>query len=302
MKPDKEIFERISASVGRDVALLEKDYYVVQVIKKLSELQFDNGRLLFGGGTSLFKGHKVINRFSEDIDFRFVSEAPLNRNQKSKIKHKITEFLEALPDFTFHETPRAQNGNTKIDYRLKYPQADSSPRDGLRPYIRLEVFFAGVNYPAVSRSIGSLYNEYAGAVPEVEFSCVALEDTAIDKVSAFLWRVLSRDRTVPLGTLHNDPTIIRHLHDIALLKGRIVIEGKFKRLLTETLKNDMQNRAHQEVSLREAFGKVAELLSTDRRYRQEYRQYVDSVSLDPDNKRLSFDAALKVFEELAGMV
>ncbi|MBR4344087.1 MAG: nucleotidyl transferase AbiEii/AbiGii toxin family protein [Lachnospiraceae bacterium] len=44
---------------------IEKDYYVTLILKELSKsLEF----VVFKGGTSLSKCHKVIKRFSEDID------------------------------------------------------------------------------------------------------------------------------------------------------------------------------------------------------------------------------------------
>ena len=46
-------------------AVAEKDYYVTLILRGLAErLPF----IVFKGGTSLSKCHKVIKRFSEDID------------------------------------------------------------------------------------------------------------------------------------------------------------------------------------------------------------------------------------------
>lgn len=45
--------------------IIEKDYYVTVFLKLLAEkIPF----IVFKGGTSLSKCHKVIRRFSEDID------------------------------------------------------------------------------------------------------------------------------------------------------------------------------------------------------------------------------------------
>lgn len=46
-------------------ALIEKDYYVTLILKRLNE---EIPGLLFKGGTSLSKCYKLIDRFSEDID------------------------------------------------------------------------------------------------------------------------------------------------------------------------------------------------------------------------------------------
>lgn len=46
-------------------AIIEKDYYVTIILKALAKRA---PNLLFKGGTSLSKCHKIINRFSEDFD------------------------------------------------------------------------------------------------------------------------------------------------------------------------------------------------------------------------------------------
>ena len=50
---------------GIMVQAIEKDYYVTMLLKLLSE---KIPYIVFKGGTSLSKCHKVIKRFSEDID------------------------------------------------------------------------------------------------------------------------------------------------------------------------------------------------------------------------------------------
>lgn len=69
---DKEIFkdiiEQVAEDTGRAVAIIEKDYYVTMLLRLLSK-KLSN--VVFKGGTSLSKGFKVINRFSEDIDITF---------------------------------------------------------------------------------------------------------------------------------------------------------------------------------------------------------------------------------------
>ncbi len=46
---------------------VEKDYWVTRVLKRLSESDYREA-VVFKGGTSLSKAHRLIERFSEDID------------------------------------------------------------------------------------------------------------------------------------------------------------------------------------------------------------------------------------------
>src|SRR5689334_23546036 len=48
--------------------LVRKDYWVTRVLRALALDEAHRGLLLFKGGTSLSKGWRLINRFSEDVD------------------------------------------------------------------------------------------------------------------------------------------------------------------------------------------------------------------------------------------
>ena len=52
--------------VGLRPSVIEKDYYVTEVLRILASL--GENKIIFKGGTSLSKGWNLIQRFSEDID------------------------------------------------------------------------------------------------------------------------------------------------------------------------------------------------------------------------------------------
>ena len=55
---------------GRRAHLLEKDIWVVLVLRALMESPFGRD-LTFKGGTSLAKAYRAIRRFSEDLDVTY---------------------------------------------------------------------------------------------------------------------------------------------------------------------------------------------------------------------------------------
>jgi hypothetical protein len=72
----------ITADKQRIVAgLVEKDYWIMQVLYGLKKQGF-----LFElkGGTSLSKGYKIIERFSEDIDIHIKPDAKFGINENPK--------------------------------------------------------------------------------------------------------------------------------------------------------------------------------------------------------------------------
>ena len=66
------LFNETGATLGLANAIVEKDFWVCWILKRLFEWQTEaKSTLVFKGGTSLSKAFGVIRRFSEDIDLSF---------------------------------------------------------------------------------------------------------------------------------------------------------------------------------------------------------------------------------------
>lgn len=78
---------------------IEKDYWITFVLKKLSESS-QKDTFVFKGGTSLSKAHKIIERFSEDIDLAVIVPNDLSNNQIKKLidttSKELTKDLEEV--------------------------------------------------------------------------------------------------------------------------------------------------------------------------------------------------------------
>lgn len=78
---------------------IEKDYWISLVLKRLSESKYVDS-VVFKGGTSLSKGHKLINRFSEDIDIAVIISSDITGNQvKTLIRTVEKEITVDLEEF-----------------------------------------------------------------------------------------------------------------------------------------------------------------------------------------------------------
>lgn len=64
----RAVCEQVQARLGLRAASVEKDFWVCWTLRELFGLPEIGPRLTFKGGTSLSKGWKLIERFSEDID------------------------------------------------------------------------------------------------------------------------------------------------------------------------------------------------------------------------------------------
>lgn len=69
---------------GLREAVIEKDYYVTEVLRVIQQHAGD--RVIFKGGTSLSKGWDLVERFSDDIDIFFdpgASNPPLKTDRST---------------------------------------------------------------------------------------------------------------------------------------------------------------------------------------------------------------------------
>jgi predicted nucleotidyltransferase component of viral defense system len=66
-KQFSDLIRIVAEQKGIDPALVEKDYWIMHCLYGLQKLEL---AFELKGGTSLSKGFKIIDRFSEDIDIR----------------------------------------------------------------------------------------------------------------------------------------------------------------------------------------------------------------------------------------
>ena len=152
--------------------------------------------------------------------------------------------------------------------------------------------------PPIERPIRSLIAQAHGDAPEVRtFPCVDPVETAADKLSALAWRVCVRDRS----SEKDDPTIIRHLHDLAALEARASASSAFATLLTQAARRDIgRGGGRAPIEPAERFAKMLERLGTDALWAEEYEEFVNNVSFAAPDELTPFATALAALGRLAG--
>lgn len=151
----KEIVEQVAEETGRAVVVIEKDYYVTMILKLLSQ-KLEN--VVFKGGTSLSKGFKVINRFSEDIDITFDEHIGEARRKKLKndILKNISEELE-MPISNWEETQSDRDYNA---YCFTYESIWGLEDDRILSHVRLETALGSYAFPTEIVVIGSYIGDF----------------------------------------------------------------------------------------------------------------------------------------------
>jgi Nucleotidyl transferase AbiEii toxin, Type IV TA system len=152
--------------------LVEKDYWIMHVLHGLKKQGFN---FELKGGTSLSKGYKIIDRFSEDIDIHITPPADLGVEEnpgKTKDKHiasrkkfydwlaseiKIDGIVSVERDTAFDDEDYYRSGGIRLLYESK-----TTAVDGVKEGILLEAGFDTVT-PITNLNISSWAFDKAAA-------------------------------------------------------------------------------------------------------------------------------------------
>lgn len=301
--PDKELFERAADELNMPPSMLEKDWHVTQVLAFLSRLDHPGFEIVFAGGTALSKAHGLIQRFSEDIDFRVIArDAAPGRGALSAFKKAVVDALKQAGFPIGDDAVRARDGNRffaiDIDYETHFERAD-----GLRPHIQVEVTVHGPLLPVLRLPVQSFLTRLMKGPPEVEsIACMSPMENAADKLSALVWRIPDRVR----GDANDDPSLVRHIHDLATLETLAREDPQFPALALAAMRRD-NNRPKNHATFatlaeKDKMALMLDILTGDAGYPKEYDLFVRGVSYAPEGSAPDFPTALEAVKRLADHV
>lgn len=219
MPIDSSLFLDVSNALGMgNPAIVEKDYYVVALLKILSELSSDTHSLVFSGGTALAKSGIKTHRMSEDVDIKIIPKgllADASKTQKRKARknlhHKVFDIIQLNDVFIIESKPIIFDEYRYQKFNIRYPQ-DHSIVPCLRPFIRLELIETLLYGEVIQRGISSLTNEVMKEAAEVEtMAFTSIISTLAEKLVSMLRRTASYTRD---NQRDDDPALIRHIYDI----------------------------------------------------------------------------------------
>jgi hypothetical protein len=225
-----ELIRIVAEQKGIDPALVEKDYWIMHCLYGLQKLGLT---FELKGGTSLSKGFKIIDRFSEDIDIHIAPPANLNvktgRNQdkpahvKSRkdfydwlanTKIKI-DGIDTVERDTAFDSEKLFSGGIRLRY-----QSFTAPIDDLKDGILLEAGF-DVVAPNTAKDISSWMYDYAADKVDIidnrakGIACYDPGYTFVEKLQTIStkYRQQQKDRQFP-------PNFMRHYYDVYSLLDR----------------------------------------------------------------------------------
>lgn len=204
LKDKKAVLEEVRKSLRLPIASIEKDWWVLQTLRLVFEMDFSK-YMVFKGGTSLSKAWNLIERFSEDVDlglswefFGFPSD--ISRTQvRTKLRKRSNEYLsrnfrDALLK-SFHDhgikdvgVMSAEEGDPDQDpvkIAVYYPQVTEQSAN-IEPKVMLEIGSRSMREPFTSREFRSFVGEaFPGrdfADDNISVPCVNPERTFLEKL------------------------------------------------------------------------------------------------------------------------
>ena len=271
-------------------AAVEKDYYVTLILKGLKErLPF----IVFKGGTSLSKCHKVINRFSEDIDVTI--DTKLSQGQMGKVKDAIKAVAREL-GLTIPNIDKTRSRRSYNKYLLAYDSVIEKLNDDLQPMVILETSFAEVSFPTVILPVHSYIGDMMEMeAPEMlepygllpfEMKVQGIDRTMIDKVFAICDYYMKGD-----VRRHS-----RHIYDIYKLLPMIPLDDEFGNLVKEVREVRAKNVSicHSAQPGVDVPGVLMEIVKKDI-YRADY----ESVTSRILEEQIPYDLVIDAVKEIA---
>ena len=230
-----DLIRIVAEQKGIDPALVEKDYWITHCLYGLQKLGLT---FELKGGTSLSKGFKIIDRFSEDIDIHI--EPPASRNVKTGRNQDKPAHVKSRKDFydwladakikidgidtverdTAFDSEKLFSGGIRLRY-----QSLTTPIDDLKDGILLEAGFDVVT-PNTAKDVSSWIYDYAADKVEIidnrakGVACYDPAYTFVEKLQTIStkYRQQQQDKKFP-------PNFMRHYYDVYSLLDRPEVQA-----------------------------------------------------------------------------
>lgn len=241
---DREMFSNAiqvtSQELGMAPEFVEKDYWICQILQRLSRHE-QSERIVWKGGTSLSKAYGLIKRFSSDVDFAVLLEG-LSQNQQKKLVARIgkdtTVDLEELdmPEVTIKNNRfrKTYHGYKSVLGRRK------ESLNFLGNHVIVEINTYGNPYPYVRRPISSFITEMMlrrglnSMIEEMDMT--PFELNVLDKRRTLCEKVVSLIRfSFEEDAIAGVASKIRHFYDLFYLMQDKECAEYFKTSFAEDL-------------------------------------------------------------------
>lgn len=287
-------------------SILEKDLLITDVLALLAVFDWDEIQPVFCGGTSLSKGYGLIERMSEDIDFKLVLPVIWSRSHKKKqlssLKHRLAIRMQEAGYGLPEEGVTAKNENHYFCFDMGY-ESRFQLASALRPELKLDFT---VNTPQMETATVQIKPLIASTIPwqseAINHQAVAVPETVVEKVVSFLRRTASWHEQQKLDP-HRDP-LVRHLYDVHQLLTKLPRDSAAmqlqQQLFNKTVAVDKEKFGRRDPLFGDNPGnqleKALAQLQSSSKIEELYERYVDELVW---GQKVAFKDARSGFTKLA---
>ncbi len=252
-----DLVDATAGHFGIPAVYVEKDYWVTLALKRLHQSDFKE-QVVFKGGTALSKAHRLIKRFSEDIDLAIRPNDMGDAKRKRLLKQVETALTQDLTYQAAH--PMESKGSRFRKTAYAYPmRTDASQLGQVSDIILLEINAFADPEPAERMDIGTLISDFLATQDRLDL-------IGQYRLAHFDIFVLSVERTlcekmmslVRTGYEPNAKTDfarrIRHFYDIAMILRQpcyqeFVASNRFAGMISAVKASDRASMPNAEVWL-----------------------------------------------------
>jgi predicted nucleotidyltransferase component of viral defense system len=285
---------------------LEKDFMVTDAlaaIASINNLDFD---LVFCGGTCLSKAYGLLDRISEDLDFKAspkmsgVLTKSKIRSNMSKLKADLELALNGAGFKSEFISRNAQDNNNFIEFDIQY-STHFEVSTGMRANLKLEVSYSPLRAPKQDKVITLLFDSLAGmnTGPSFTVPCVDLSEVLAEKLITFPRRLaisMAKDNE------RLDTALVRHLYDVYQITQKYPSilsdsQGNLSNLVNQVILKDAEDFASQHSAfVSDPLGEIRKAMvyaKSDTKTKDTYDQFIRVMVYDKNAP--SFEDAFSQF-------
>ncbi len=216
----RQVIDRISSISGLRKDVIEKDYYVVLMLRELAGKQ-DKLPAFFKGGTALYKALKATNRFSEDIDLSVDVRHCSSRTQCDKYLDLAAKKYSSLKRIEGQGFSHRSEVVTFFGYN---PIVDVDVNDELQRFgkLKIEATSFTISEPVELLEIAPLVYDYSNSEEqkflEKEFDVIPFKIQTITMERIFIDKLFAAESYVRRADQDNRAfEAAKHIYDLAVI-------------------------------------------------------------------------------------
>lgn len=310
---NQELFEELISITAEklglaEISVVEKDFYVTQAIDILTKIENPHFKLIFQGGTCLAKAHHLIQRMSEDCDFRIISKTQHtygNDKQRQLLRELRKQIVDALQHHGFiidQPSLKIHNEGQFIEISAKYPTIFPIAQ-ALKPHLALEFFLEKLRTSPEAKMVTTMIRHALDEKinhPEFTVEVMSVVENAAEKWVALTRRVSATQ----YNNSNYDHNLIRHLYDLYIINRHDLLTKDFPKLVIDIIKHDSEKFKSQNPQYYKNPAKEIKLALQMLQHDQKWQTYWDEFmqTMVFGSHQLNYQTALKQIIELSNKV